>query len=541
MRFRYNLIFSSIFLVIAMGMISIFFPGEEGIRSYTNLVSDAGLGFIFGQIGTDSPGWTFWVGFQINSYLYMILAVTSILIGSRIIPTKEHDAIELFLGSNPQSARKYYLENIFASIIVLVIALIPSFILLSILSIYHNSADIIGRLFISYTFTLVVGIVLLLGTSMFAILRFSSTTGKIVGFGYLIAAFVIEFSANTSPDYRQYSNFSINYYVNSSSGLLSGKFDWGPVYVLMGISFVFLMISYLIVKNSDYIEKTSNKKSRQYRIFPTISPTSKISQKFPLMMEQLRVDLSYLLGWTLVLIWLVLYTMAIYPGEEAVDELFNSFDMPLVRSLLYGHQISGDYNGWMIYEFHSANWVYYGLFVLFIAASIPNREVRTNSQDILWANNVRSERVILSRTIIMLLEYSILLWSVFISKIIFETLLDKEIDHFLEFQTFILYWIHYSAFGIFVVALSMLPQVSKGRMLAIITYFYFIIINLTAYSGDYEFLKYLGFFGYIDPAGMMLGVLSFGTELLKNIILLVFSILLFGFSLLTRYRNADLV
>jgi hypothetical protein len=526
-----------------IGSISAFYPGEDGTKSYITVVEDAGLDFIFGEIGTDDPAWTFWVGLMMNTYLYLIIAIVAILIGSKIIPSKEQDGLELLLGSNPRSARNYYLENMFSNSLLLFVSLVPSFILLVLSSLFHDAADIISRIAIAYIFIYVVSLVCLVGTSVISILKFSSSAGKKAGFGYLVFAFLVEMSS-TSEETEQYAKLSINSYANPTSGLLSGDFNWIPILVLLVVIIGFLVIATWKVKYPDYIEfsKTKKKnKKRRISIFPTLSPSSKYAKRFPLLFEQLRRDFSYFLGWTGFVLFFTLYVMLIMPSEESLEEMFTQFDMPLIKAMLYNHTPTNDYTGWMLYEFHSINWIYFGLFVLFIAASIPNREVRTNSQDIVWGNNIHPQKIILSRTIMMILEYSVMLWIVFLSKFALDSAMGFDNKAVREFQVFTIYWIHYISLGLFIISVSMLPQISKGRTYSLIIYFYFIFINLTAYASGAEWLKYLGLFGYIDPAGMMLGLTSFSTELLKSVFILGITLSLFFLSLKYRYHNADLI
>jgi hypothetical protein len=520
---------------------SSFYPGEEGVRDYIDLVSDAGLDFVFGEIGSDAPAWTFWVGLQINTYLYFILTITAILIGSRLVPTREKDAMETLLGSNPQSSRRYYLENIVSASVLLFISMIPSFLILALSSIFNDASDIISRLAIAYIFVFVVSWVFLVGTSMFSILKFSSSTGKKAGFGYLILSFLLEASAGSSDSPEQYANISMNYYVSSTTGLLYGDFDWNPIFVILLIASIFLIISVWRVKYPDYIEYSSTKKNRERGILPTLSPSSKLAIRYPLALEQFRKDFSYFIGWIVTVTFFVLYTMLIFPDEKSLEKVFTSFDTPLVKAMLYNHEPTYDYTGWMLYEFHSINWIYFGLFILLIAASIPNREVRTDSQDIVWGNSIHPSRIIRSRTIVMIAEYTVMLWTIFVSKFVLDMMVGNETSHFREFQVFIIYWIHYISFGFLILSISMLPQVSKGRSISLFVYFYFIFINLLAYSSGIDFLKYFGLFGYIDPAGMMLGLVSFPTELIKSILILGITIISFFLSLKYRYHNADLI
>ena len=87
-------------------------------------------------------GWTFWIAIQTNLVLYFTLAICAVLMGRKLVPTQERDALELFLGVNPQSARRFYVENMFAALLTLILICVPSFIIIVISSIVHKPVEL---------------------------------------------------------------------------------------------------------------------------------------------------------------------------------------------------------------------------------------------------------------------------------------------------------------------------------------------------------------------------------------------------------------
>ena len=111
-RFRGSFLYASILLLTLIVMMTAFYPGEEGIVAYSEYITEAGFAAILGAIGTSASGFVFWIGMQINVYLYYIIVITGLLMGSKLFPTTDEDNVELLIGGVPKSCRMFYLENL---------------------------------------------------------------------------------------------------------------------------------------------------------------------------------------------------------------------------------------------------------------------------------------------------------------------------------------------------------------------------------------------------------------------------------------------
>jgi hypothetical protein len=523
-------------------MMTAFYPGEEGIIAYSEYITEAGFAVILGAIGTSASGFVFWIGMQINIYLYYIIVITGLLMGSKLFPTTDEDNVELLIGGSPKSCRMFYLENLISALLVLFISVIPSLIATILYTYHYESEDIIGRIVTTYFFVFSIGVFYLVLSSLASIIWFSKSAGKKIGFGYLIYSFLIELQAGSSEEAAQVAQTSINYYVDAASGLITGDFDWDPIIVLYSLVFILAAVSYVLVKKKQLIQKAPKPVKTRRGLSRIIAPESRISQKFPIFMEQLRSDLGFFVGWLILLGVILFYMPNIAPADEDLMGFMGAFDIPFMDALTLGYTMEYTYIGFISIEFFGLLWFYFAAFYVFVAASIATREVRKQSQDLLLSNNLSTSKIVLQRTIVMLIEITILVWFAYLVLFLAETNLNKDVDNTIRLNAFIIIWVHSISSSILFTAISMIPRVSKGRTLAIWVYLYSIIVMILAYSEEsIEFLKYTSIYHWGNTVGILYGKVEFIDVLLNNVIYLALSIILFFVMLKYRYKRADFV
>lgn len=541
-RFRGSFLYASVLLLTLVVMMTAFYPGEEGIVAYSEYITEAGFAVILGAIGTSASGFVFWIGMQINIYLYYIIVITGLLMGSKLFPTTDEDNVELLIGGSSISCRTFYLENLISALTILFLSIIPSFVATILYTYHYQSEDIIGRIAITYFFVFSIGVFYLVLSSLASIIWFSKSAGKKVGFGYLIYSFLIELQAGSSEEAAQIAQTSMNYYVDAASGLITGDFDWNPIIVLYILVLVFAAASYIIVKKKQFIQKAPKPVKTRHGLSKIIAPESRVSQKFPIFMEQLRSDLGFFVGWIIMLTLILFYMPNIAPADEDLMGFMGAFDIPFMDALTLGYTMEYTYIGFISIEFYGLLWFYFAAFYVFVAASIATREVRKQSQDLLLGNNLSTTKIVLQRTIVMLIEITIMVWLSYLVLVLAETSLDKKVDNTIRLNAFIIIWIHSIASSILFTAISMIPRIGKGRTLAIWVYLYSILVLILAYSAEsLEFLKYTSIWLWGNTVGILYEKVEFTDVLLNNVIYLAISIVLFFAMLKYRYKKADFV
>jgi hypothetical protein len=533
-------------------LFSLIFPGEDTMKAMLKIFYESVMSGLFNPINTDSPGWILWVTMIFSIFLYYIIAFSGINIGSKVIPTIESDGIDIVLTHSSYSARKLYLWNYLGAILSLVIIILPLYGIVSIFSLIQSSTFILDEIALSFLIFLASGIFFLTLSSVGSILRFSKSFGKILGFGYLILCFLIDLLSG-SPEYADYADLSINHYLNPTQIIFFGCsndnfFDiWGPFLVILGISAGLFLIGLWRVKFPDYIERVKelNPNGSKLSFNPLgkiLEPDSIIAKKLPLFINQLRRNMKVVI---LLLFLIALQLFGLFKGLPSPDELMLQLEQsntPIFAAFIQNHNIPASLLGFVILKFYSGLWIYFGIPIALITASIPNKDVRTSTHDILFANDISPIRLILARTFSMILSFTILIWALFfISRGIQSSVVDFDLSFKLQAQVFTVLWIHYIGMGIFLIGIALIPLVSKGKNLAMFVFIFFILMAIIPFlNQNLEFLKYTSYLNYYDPVGILIGEVEFSKALLTSLLML------FGSSAFTyilvkfKYSKTDL-
>ncbi|MHA2250042.1 MAG: hypothetical protein ACXAD7_06755 [Candidatus Kariarchaeaceae archaeon] len=540
-RFRSQLIYGSFLSGVYILLFVFLYPGEDGVATYSDAVTETYLAGLLTLIDTGNPGWTFWLAMSTGLILYFTFSICAILMGRKLVPSQDRDALEIFLGVNPQPARQFYLENLLAAILNLVAMSIPTFLILTIGSIINDASDIIGRLVLTYIFVLIVATVFLVISSLIAVMNFSGSTGMKVGMGYLFFALFMELTFADNPSTRDYANLSVNYYAKTSAGLVSGSYDWSPISVILLLIIAGISATYWKVKYPDYLEtEIKTPDTIDISEIEFVAGT-KLSHRYPLFFDQLRNDFKALITLIIAVSLIVIMISNSYI-EETIDEVLAASDSPSMRALIQNNELQYNYTGFFAIKIFALYWAYFGIFIVLISSNVATREVRFDSQDILWGNNIKANNLVNSRTLAVLMETTVFIWSIFIVQSIFEILLDREINRLHVFEAYSVMWIHFLGLTLFMIALSMVPAVSKGRNLSLMTFVIFILTYILAFSSTkIEFLKYINYLGYLDIVGLLYGQENYVVALLTSTTLGLISTGFYYWALTIRYQNKDLL
>ena len=398
-----------------------------------------------------------------------------------------------------------------------------------------------------YLFIFGIAIVYIAMVSMIGILRFSKSSALKFGFGYLIFSFLMELTSPSLDEQRQKMvNMSFNYYLHPSSGLITGEFNWQGLVILLSLALVFFIIGYWRIIEPDYNERSSAVKEKKPKLsfLPELSPDVKLSKKYPISFDQFRIDKGFVFTWTLIVVFMLVYITMMYNTmtEEQIRTLFASFDSPQAGAIIQNHDLPISFTGFFSYQVLGMTWLWFGIFILIISVNVANRDVSNNTQDILWANNLTQERVINSRTLAMLIEFTLMYWIVSLSILLTAVAYIGEVDGWLLLAVFFVGWFHYMAMGIFLVGITMLVRINKGRKTGYWVFVIMVMLFLTAFSSpDAEMMKYISLISYYDPIGILLGVTPVLTALLTSGLITLASIIFYLIILRYRYKNLDLM
>jgi hypothetical protein len=523
-----------------------FYP-EDTIGDLVDLFHSIG---VFSNLTHDAAGWSIWLAIILGMIMYFIIAITSINIGTRVIPTREEDGAEFFMGSNPMNPRLFYLENVFSGVLVIFLMMLPSYVIIVFQTWMNNALDTLGSITLVFLSFLVMAYFFISITSAMTASIFQRKLPRSIGFAYVFFGMIMELLGD-NPDLQGVGKLSINYYMNITSMLFGGDYDITPIVIVLSIAVVFTAIGYWRVKSPHYVEKAGSKERFSLidaTVGRLVKPQSFLGRKSPLIAEQLRKNIQIVLG--IMLFYAFYFPVLLNTFAALGDELsgfLTGFDTVSVRIFLQGNELQASILGYGIMKFYANAWLWFGIYSMLVASSIPTREVRTNSQDIIYGTNVKPRKLIINRLIAMLFEFTILLWFSFVLMALITTVhgpafIDDYATVAVQFNFFLITWIHYSAIFIFLVGIAMIPrEVAKGRRLAIAFFIISLVLNMLAYvDGRIEFIKYFSIFHYYEPVLILYGEVELINELLMSGGVLVLSLLFFFAIMKYRYRNASL-
>lgn len=596
LRFKTEIFTMILIGVFFLGLFSLFFPGEEVIHTMVDLIYQSALAGLFQSMDTESPGWVLWISLILFLLLFYILAFAGINIGTKLIPTVEEDGIDVSLANASISARRLYIRNYLGGIVSLILILLPIYGIVAIFSWIHTSLFILDELAYAFVILLVSGIFFLSLTSMANIVRFSKSFGKTVGFSYLILGFILDLLSD-SPDYADFAKLSINQYLNPVQVIFAGVSTsnwqeiWQPSFVVLGISFIFVLFGDWRVKHPDYLERVKETspdipsttfmantdkaqqsenspavtivnygiteepqktkpsfrnairrwKTRMGKRFSFFDPGSAFSQKFPVFMNQFRGNMT-VFGVLLAIVTLFLF--ALFRAIPAPDELIAQIEQsntPIFAAFAQNHLLPASLLGFLILKFYDALWMYFGIAVAILCANIASKDVHTSTHDLIFANNLSPTRVIFARILSFVISFSIYLWGTFFIMRGIQSTVDFEFAFSTQLSLFTVLWIHYLGMGIFFVGLTLIPQVSKGKNVAIFTFIGFILLAVLPYlNPDIEFLKYASYLNYFDPVGIILGEVTFVPSFLRSLVMCAGSILFTFLMVKFKFAHSDL-
>ncbi|MCY3414497.1 MAG: hypothetical protein INQ03_22810 [Candidatus Heimdallarchaeota archaeon] len=544
-RFRGEFVSGSITAVLFMAFFGIFYPKDD-VESLVNVMVSMGM---FGNLSKVEAGWGVWASIMVGLFMYLIIAFVSINIGAKVIPTKEEQGTEFFMGSNPMDPRKFYLENVFAGLLIIVGVLLPTYLVVVLQTWYFDGMAIIGGITLTFAMFLLIAFFFISLTSAATTFMFQSGKSKGVGFGYVIYGLIVELLAD-NPDLKDAANLSVNAYTKLST-LVTGidDYDWNPIFVVLTISTVFLVLGILRVKSPHYLEEVGSKNKTgivDATIGRVVAPDTRLAKKFPLVFEQLRRDKTAIfIVLMLYLIWPAAFWSVLSTSKDGLAELMQGFNTPSTRAIAQGHDLDMSLRGFSVMKFFSNHWMFFGLYPMFVAASIPTREVRTNSQDIIYSSEkVLPGKLMDRRVIAMVIEMTFLFWAAFavigpVNNSFGEEFINDFMGADLLFVFFCVAWIQYMAMSIFIVGIAMIPsEVGKGRRYGILFFILSMLFNIIPHLNEsIKFLMYITPMNYFRPVELIYEEMSFGQGVLQSGIVLVISIIFYY--VVKKYRYTD--
>jgi len=549
MRYRGELINSSVMSVIFFVFYGGFYPKDK-VGDLVAVMQKLG---ILSGISAESAGWSIWLSIMLGLIGYMIIAITAINMGSRVIPTRDKDGAEYMMGSTDIDPRRYYIENIVSSTGVLFLSMIPGYLVILAETFILGSGENLDRISIAYAMFILIGFFFISFTSAVVAWRFERGLALGVGYSYIFFGLILDlFGDNPNIDLGNLGNLAVNKYLNISLiPVTVGKIDWVPSFWVLIVSLFFILLGYLSVKRPQYVEKAMSKQKTsivEATVGYFVRPSSRFSKRFPLVAEQMRKDQKAVFIMTLIyLIYIPILMSSIVALGGDLTSIASSLNSPSTLMMTQGVALDSSLLSFAVLKVFMASWLWYGLFSLFVAASIPTRDIRTDSQDVIYGTTVSPGKLMDRRTIAMFIEFLTLLvisYLVFIGSIYANgtDFAEKFMTWDVLLQYTVLTLVHFSGVFIMVIAVAMLPrEVAKGRRYSLLFFFVSLLIDWIAYSApSISVIKYVSVFEYYNPIPVLYGEMSFGIALLRATVVLLISLFFYGFAKKYRYKDSSL-
>jgi ABC-2 type transport system permease protein len=248
---------------------------------------------------------------------------------------------------------------------------------------------------------------------------------------------------------------------------------------------------------------------------PVESVVSRTGWNYPAFRDQLQSLAGTFLLYLVVTSVLLAIVVVAYPGDAQMANLFAGLDIvfesPIIAAFLFGHPLVGTLTGFLMYKLLAFHWIYYGPFLFIAANAILLRDKNAGYDEITWSMPRTRTRVIVERTIAVLVYLWIIILVNFVvlyaSQILLGIYTDVVLSDFgATVLTFIFLGIGYSIFLILFVTLASIPHPKYILPVLLSVFLIAIFIPLISFLNpdSLSWLLYLTPFYYFDVAGILM-------------------------------------
>ena len=403
----------SVILVFLILLIIGMYPGDEQAVKILTTLEDVGIYKLFLDT-TYGKGaeYRLWLAFEEFSYIYFIPIVMAIFIGSSIFAAEQDDNRLDILMSMPLSRVRIFFEK-YLSMIFLLIAVVTigflSTLIPSVLMNYNISFDL---LFVSWY--LMLPLIIFFGTlaSFFGIYFLERFKARIYLLELMAAMFFLTIISRTSASLENLSYLSIFRYYNGPEIILMKNIqDINVIDPILLLTLTIVLLGFIIwwLKGHDLIphyDFEKPKKEGKVRGIPRLFfYTTFLRNKYPSLVEQITADRMIMNLFLLFMVFLGLSGPLFYPGEEEWAATVSSLGSNIMYdAMLQGRTVPPTLLGYMMTQGYAALFLWFGIFIIVMGPRIVTRDNNSNMTDLLMANPVTKNKVIIERIMAFSLE-----------------------------------------------------------------------------------------------------------------------------------------
>ena len=547
-RYRLELTLTLIILTAMVIMFQGIYPGEEGMRTYINVID-----IIIGTLNVENPSYLLWVIIGSALFIQYYIPLFAIGFGSKVLPFKERDGKELLLAQK-QSIYNYYLENVVLIIVLIFLSILPSYIIIFFDLSRNNALDSLPNITTLFFLAFSIAIFFALLSGFGGLLFFSRSYAYATGGFYFVFSLIIGIISN-SADIGNLTDLSIISRVNIIQNSLDNHIPDDVLFEIGLVCLILIFLSLLLINKKNFIQRQSRSKTTskiensqttlskrliRYIYSPVNNMVKKINQ--PILRDQMNV-LSWIFSLSVLAItFIYVYMFVIYPGDEELTIFMSGFQTPIITGPMFNHSIVPSIDGFLAIEIFAFSWIYYGPILLIAVNSIALRDYNNSYSEITFSLPKTENNVYAWRTLGAIIYLLILVVINLVGLLLVELLFNYNTGIEKLIVVFMVLAIGYILFLIFFVTLVLLVPTKWAQKTLIFSFFYSIAMIIFAFAGKgFENLRFLSPFGYFD----FVGIFYFQTPIIDVILpFVVFSVIvLISFYLVVKYRlpHKDLV
>jgi ABC-type transport system involved in multi-copper enzyme maturation permease subunit len=191
---------------------------------------------------------------------------------------------------------------------------------------------------------------------------------------------------------------------------------------------------------------------------------------------------------------------------------------------MFGHNATATLEGFLIFKLMTFHWIYYGPFIFIATYSIIMRDKSDGYDEITWSIPRKRSRIIIQRTIAMLIYLWIIIalnWIAFwIGELALSTFADVVAPNFIStIIAFTFLGLGYSLFLIVFITLALIPNPKYIIITLVGAFMIAIFLPVISFiNQDFSWISYLSPFQYFDVIGLLLNDVKIVEEAIPTIV-----------------------
>ncbi|MCE7736396.1 MAG: ABC transporter permease subunit [Candidatus Heimdallarchaeota archaeon] len=532
--------------------ISLMYPGEEGMASLLKLLEDPNFQAFFGDISDSNPGYSLWVAMMFP-FISMILFIYSVNSGVKVVTLDTDKGTGEITFSAPVSRRSFYFAKWLAMsiYIMLIISAIIIGLRIPINGNYLETDKLVLLTIHTAIFSLAgVSIGILLG-----LFTGRGDKGSQIALLSVLVLYTLQSIGNIRDEVDFLNRLNVFELYDSLSIILFNEGDTDSLLVLLAIFVVGLFLGSVGYENKDLIENRGVSFGKyQQRLIPLVSFFHLIFKPFVISARWINHRVIVLFLWIkyrgkvpyddktfridrssrtsvftfwgralekrfpiaadfvyserrvlLITFWAIVMVyplqLALYPGDEATQELIVGFGSGGIFDLFtYGYDLSTEpYLWYVMTQAIGGHWIFFLPLGFHWVKKVTMSDAESGTGEILGSQPIPYQSIIFQRIIAILLEIVFIVVNMVVFLILSELITGKTDDMLWEIVAILVYIPLYSFWTALLISIALSLKSSGVKIARSIYLLSFLAFAFAVINPDYNHWYVKSIFGLYDP------------------------------------------